>query len=401
MGVVALRDRVSDGVFSWVHRNNLVYNTCWEDPSLDRIALNLSPDDRLLVITSAGCNALDYLLAGCGEVHAVDVNPIQNALLELKRSAILKLDYSDFDQFFGDGRHPQAPRVYQQALRSSLSDSARGYWDKHIYFFNGTGWRDSFYYRGCAGFLAKFLMAHLFFVNALRKPLENLVTASSLEEQSEIYSEQIKPRLWNRWMEWVISRNFTMNFMGVPRAQKKHMTERYPGGVSKYIEDSLEAVLTRLPFKENYFYRLYIEGRYPQSCRPEYLKQENFQCLRERVESLVIHTDTVTNVLRRSPLSFSRFVLLDHMDWMSTHDSEALCDEWNVILDRSSSRARAIYRSAALSVDYLDELPVTFLNEKRILGDLLTQRTDISHALHPLDRVHTYASFYVVDLPEK
>lgn len=401
MGMAAFRDRVSDGVFSWVHRNNLVYNTCWEDPALDRIALDLSSQDRLLVITSAGCNALDYLLAGCGEVHAVDVNPIQNALLELKRAAILNLDYSDFDRFFGDGRHPEAPRVYQQALRSSLSDNARGYWDKHIYFFNGTGWRDTFYYRGCAGFLAKFLMAHLFFVNALREPLENLVDANSLEEQSQIYAEQIKPNLWNRWMEWLVSREFTMNLMGVPRAQKQHMSERYPGGISKYIEDSLEAVLTRLPFKENYFYRLYIEGRYPALCRPEYLKPENFRRLRERLDSMIIHTDTVTNVLRKSPVSFSRFVLLDHMDWMSSHTPEALSDEWTAILDRSASRARAIYRSAALSVDYLDELPVTFRNSTRPLGALLTQRSDIAQSLHPLDRVHTYASFYVVDLPER
>ena len=54
---------VSRRVFQFVHGNNLVYNTCWEDPRLDRQALNLSSADRLLVISSAGCNALDYLLA--------------------------------------------------------------------------------------------------------------------------------------------------------------------------------------------------------------------------------------------------------------------------------------------------------------------------------------------------
>ena len=49
--------------FSKVHQSNLVYNTCWEDPRLDREALALSEDDRIMVITSAGCNALDYALA--------------------------------------------------------------------------------------------------------------------------------------------------------------------------------------------------------------------------------------------------------------------------------------------------------------------------------------------------
>ena len=63
----AVRERLHTRVFHAVHRNNLLYNTCWEDPALDRIALKLTSTDRLLVITSAGCNALDYLLAGCGE----------------------------------------------------------------------------------------------------------------------------------------------------------------------------------------------------------------------------------------------------------------------------------------------------------------------------------------------
>ena len=138
LGVQKISDSVANRVFSWVHRNNLVYNTCWEDPAIDRVALDLSEKDRLLVISSAGCNALDYLLAGCGEVHAVDMNFIQNALLELKRAAVVTLEYADFEMFFGHGRHDQALTVYQRTLRPMLSQGARAYWDKYIYFFNGT-----------------------------------------------------------------------------------------------------------------------------------------------------------------------------------------------------------------------------------------------------------------------
>lgn len=41
-----------------MHLKNLVYNTCWEDPRLDREAMQLQPDDEVVMITSAGCNAL-------------------------------------------------------------------------------------------------------------------------------------------------------------------------------------------------------------------------------------------------------------------------------------------------------------------------------------------------------
>ena len=58
-------------------------------------------------------------------------------------------------------------------------------------------------------------------------------------------------------------------------------------------------------------------------------------------------TGTVTDFLRngdREPIS--RFVLLDHMDWMSSYHPDALREEWLAILDRASADARIIFRSA-------------------------------------------------------
>ncbi|MCB1800041.1 MAG: DUF3419 family protein, partial [Gammaproteobacteria bacterium] len=115
-----LSNWISGRVFKFVHGNNLVYNTCWEDPRLDRQALELTSSDRVLVITSAGCNALDYALTGPAHVYAVDMNPRQNALLELKMTGIRNLQYDDFFELFGHGYHPRAAAIYQSALRSAL-----------------------------------------------------------------------------------------------------------------------------------------------------------------------------------------------------------------------------------------------------------------------------------------
>ena len=101
-----LSDWFSSTCFNMVHQKNLVYNTCWEDPRLDHVALQLSPDDNVLVITSAGCNALDYVLKAPKHVYAVDMNPRQNALLQLKQAAIRQLDYNTFFSMFGKGRLP-------------------------------------------------------------------------------------------------------------------------------------------------------------------------------------------------------------------------------------------------------------------------------------------------------
>src|SRR5262249_49604971 len=127
-----LLNKVSGKWFNFVHQNNLVYNTCWEDPRLDRVALKLTPNDTVMVITSAGCNALDYLLDSPRRVHAVDMNPRQNALLELKMAGIRALDYATFFQMFGSGKLDDCRNIYQKRLREALSPVSREYWDRKI-----------------------------------------------------------------------------------------------------------------------------------------------------------------------------------------------------------------------------------------------------------------------------
>src|ERR1700712_2688432 len=123
-------ERLSKTWFNLVHGRNIVYNQCWEDPRLDRVALELTPQDRVVVITSAGCNALDYALAGAGHVHAVDMNSKQNHLLDLKLAGARHLDYATFWKLFGKGCLPEWRDVYPSKLRPHLSTDARRFWDR-------------------------------------------------------------------------------------------------------------------------------------------------------------------------------------------------------------------------------------------------------------------------------
>ena len=115
---MSIADWLSRRCFQTVHGSNLIYNACWEDPRLDREALNLGPHDSVVMITSAGCNALDYALAGAGSIFAVDMNPRQNALLELKIAAIRRLEFEPFFDMFGRGRLPDPQHLYQSRLRA-------------------------------------------------------------------------------------------------------------------------------------------------------------------------------------------------------------------------------------------------------------------------------------------
>jgi S-adenosylmethionine-diacylglycerol 3-amino-3-carboxypropyl transferase len=388
--------------FQAVHGRQLVYNTCWEDPRLDRQALQLGPEDRLLVITSAGCNALTYLLDGPAQVHAVDVNPRQNALLELKVAGIRGLAFEDFFEVFGRGRHPEFRELYRTRLRPQLSPFARRYWDRHAKFFTGEGRRKSFYFRGSSGFFAWVVNAYIDRVAKVRREIQAALDAESISEQRDIYLTVLKEAFWSRFLRWAVGRDATLAMLGVPRAQRLQVDRHYPGGILQFIEDSIEAVFCDLPLKDNYFWRVYLTGSYSQDCCPDYLHREHFEALKGGlVDRIRIETCTILDFLERCQEPISRFVLLDHMDWLSAGSFGVLENEWQAIVRRAAPNARLLWRSGGLRTDYLERVRVDAGGRRASLPELLTFEEGLADDLHQKDRVHTYGSFYIARIEDR
>lgn len=394
---MSVAEWVSGRVFNFVHRHNLVYNTCWEDPRLDRVALELGPDDTVLVITSAGCNALDYALTGPKHIYAVDMNPRQNALLEMKLAGIRALDFETFYQMFGEGHLPAVHQVYRERLRHLLSPWARRWWDKHIRFFHSR--RRSFYFRGTSGAFARLMNIYVDRVLRLRPWVDAILQAQTVEEQREIYEKHLRDRFWSRSVRFLMNRDATLSLVGVPRAQREQVENHYEGGLVQYVQDCVEAVFARLPLSDNYFWRVYITGRYTPECCPEYLKPDNFQRLKDGlIDRISVHTGTVEEFMVENDVPISRFVLLDHMDWLSNKYFHLLESEWEAMIRRATADARVIWRSGGLFTPFVDRVQVTVNGHKCELGELLTYHRELARRLHEKCRVHTYGSFHIADL---
>lgn len=393
---MSVMDWVSGRVFKFVHGNNLVYNTCWEDPRLDRVALEIGPTDNVLVITSAGCNALDYALCSPNHVHAVDMNPRQNALLQLKLAGIRELEFDDFFHMFGEGRLENARTIYEQKLRKHVNEWSQAYWDKWIKFFDNA--RRPFYYRGTSGSFARMIRVYIDRMAKVRPGIEGMLNASSLEEQRGHYDD-IHDRFWSKKIKFAMNRDTTLSMLGVPKAQRRQIETQYKGGVVQFIKDCVDTVFGELTLSDNYFWRVYMTGSYTRTCCPEYLKPDNFQLLKEsHVEKVSTHTDSVQGFLEKHDQPISRFVLLDHMDWLSDRFFPLLEAEWQAILSRATDEARVIWRSGGLRTDFIDRIQVTVDGQFRNLSEMLTYHADMSDELHAKDRVHTYGSFYIADL---
>ena len=390
---------LSRAVFKFTHGKNLVYNTCWEDPRLDRVALELGPTDRLLMITSAGCNALDYALDGPERIDTVDVNSRQNALLDLKMAGIRELEHDTFFELFGRGRLADWEGVYQSNLRPQLRDASRTYWDKHGKFFYGKGRRPSFYFRGSAGLFAWSMNAYVNRIARIRPQVERLLEAQTIDEQWQIYFDEVKSAFWGPKIEWFLKRDATLSLLGVPRAQRRQLEKFYPGGIAKFIEDRLDAVFTKLPLKDNYFWRVYMTGEYTPDCCPEYLRPDNFARLKGGlVDRVQTHTTTILDYLESTNQSYSRYVLLDHMDWLAEHHADVLARQWQAIVDHADDGTRLLWRSAALEVEFVNPIEIELDGNTCELGELLRYNQTLADELHAKDRVNTYGSFDIATL---
>ncbi len=396
--IQAAAGRFHNALFGALYSRSLVYNACWEDPAVDRAALQLTSRDTVLVITSAGCNALDYALAGAGRVHAVDANHRQTALLQLKLAAATALNYEDFFALFGNGFHPRFEFLYRRGLRMLLPHDARDFWDAHTHWFQGDAQGVGFYHRGLAGTVAKAFQIYFRLRPRLKYALDELFTAPDLRSQRAMYDRGVSPLLWRPGVNRVLSSSVTLSMLGVPREQHAEVRRQHAGGVAGFVRECVDYIARELPLADNYFWQLYLRGRYTRDCCPEYLKAENFERLRTVAEQTVTpYTDTVTGFLCSHGEPITRFVLLDHMDWLGAHDAAALAEEWEMILARAAPSAKILFRSAHARPWFLDRLTITADGAQRPLRDVLRFDETLARRLHLRDRVHTYAGFHIAE----
>ena len=377
-------NNLRDKLFSKVHSNNLIYNTCWEDPRIDRKLLNLDKKSKVVMITSAGCNALDYSLDSPKEINCIDMNPRQNSLLELKKATIKNADFDLHFKMFGNGLNKNIEKDYKKKLKPLLPKYAVKFWDKKINKFYPSGKKDSFYFFGTSGSFAWLFRKYFDSKKGVKGLINQLLACETLQQQQNIYDE-LEPKFLNKMILWLMNRHLTMSLLGVPRAQLDLIMEKYPDAMAGFIRTNLRHIFTELPIQDNYFWRLYLTGRYTKECSPEYLKKSNFKKLKENINSISIHTTTISKFLKDNPGKYSHYILLDHQGWLAHNLPEALEEEWDLILENSKPGTKILMRSAAMEIDFFPEKV-----KNKINWDFKSAEKE-----HMNDRVGTYASTYI------
>jgi len=386
-------------------RDEYIYSFTWEDSEVDQALLNIGPDDTVLAITSAGDNVLSYALHSPAKIHAVDLNPAQNHLLELKLAGYMALPYSDFWQLFGEGKHPDFRSLLTSRLSAHLSSRAFQYWLHHANVFNPAAGRGLYDTGGSRHALRAIRWASR--LVGRRKAVKQLLEAPTLEKQRSIWIFKMRPALSSTLISHMLvqSEGFLWKALGVPKTQLAMIEEDYASSFEEpmfsskrqrgnalyqYMMDTLEPVFTHCHVaRENPYYFISLAGTYTPQCHPEYLAPQAHEKLSQRgaLDKIRIHTDSLVDVLEESlsPGSLTVAVIMDSMDWFAPGDETAV-KQVKALNRALAMNGRVLFRSAARVPWYVR------LFEER--GFVCEKRGDRQPGKW-IDRVNMYASCWV------
>ena len=144
------------------------------------------------------------------------------------------------------------------------------------------------------------------------------------------------------------------------------------------------------PISENYFGWQAFGRSYDRAQRqamPEYLKEENFQTLRDNLDRVTVNNTTLIEHMRSQPdQSLDRFVFLDSQDWMRP---DQIAEMWTEIARVGRPGTRIVFRTAAATSSPVETALPPALKAK------FDYKQALSKALLMEDRSAIYGGFHL------
>ena len=318
----------------------LIFAQSWEDPELDLAGLQMGSDDRVLAVTSGGCNALSLLTRRPKELIAIDMNPVQSWLLELKIAGIRALSHEEFLGLLGvqfiEEPNPNVARpaqLYGRA-RPFLSAEAQDFWDHNLRFIENGVLQAGRYERYLAAF------RRILWLLVGDRTLRDLMRQAPAT-QEEFYRTRWDCLAWRLFIRLFFSRRL-LGQVGLDSEFFK-----YVNGIPSFGDHWLQLskhVLTDLPIRENYFLAQIAFGKYL-NCNavPPYLHERCFGDLKTSVARVRIVTQELEGFLSHAGSNtIDKFALSNVFEWMDETMYHRLLLE---ICRVASPGARICYRN--------------------------------------------------------
>ncbi len=352
--------------------DNILYSQCWEDPSLDRAAFKIASHDTVFSITSGGCNVLTFLIDNPQKVIALDINPYQNFLLELKIAAFKSLTYEGLLEFVGVRSSQRRLQLYV-GLRLLLGPAALAYWDHEgMKIQNGI--------IHCGRYERYMALLRRWLHWLMGKPLiEKFYQTDDPTCRAALYDSEWDNVWWKLFTHALLSRT-TMSLL-FDKAFFKYLDESFSFG--RHFAERTRKALTTLPMKENYFLSYILLGNfYSEDSLPPYLRRGNFKTIRNNLHKIEVVNDSCEHFFSLLPeSSISKFNFTNIFEWMSPENYEKLLRETYRV-----AKAGAVLTYRNLLVHR--ERPTS-------LAHYLESLKDQARALHERDLSFIYSNYVI------
>lgn len=331
--------------------DRLRYSLVWEDSYPLYHGLDLQPDDRVLVITSAGCNVLNTLLKNPRQVIAIDLNPMQNKLLLLKEHVILYHEHAVFRALMGFDGSAGVAGAFQQ-LDGTLPADGRGYWAS---FFES-------HPEGIltAGKLEAYITGFFETLDAgTRQKLHGLIERDEVRAQWNFFRDELHAGSFrDQFIQYFDDQNLSK---GRDPALFKYAQES--GGVAFY--NRLLRQLSTTVVKNNFFFRFFFFGprQLPESILPPCYQQRNYYALRAQLPRLtVVDGEAVDYLLSAGGGAVTKASLSNIFEYTDQTEFRRVC---RLLGSRSGWRLRFVFwnllqeQGAFLDADGWNDVPVS------------------------------------------
>jgi S-adenosylmethionine:diacylglycerol 3-amino-3-carboxypropyl transferase len=339
-----------------------------EDGRLERRVVALRKPSRIVCIGSGGCTALSLLDSGASVVYAVDANPSQCALVELKKTAMARLDRDGFLAFVGEAPSDDRVDFYRDRLRDALPRHAREHWDAHeedvAFGINRCGATERFY-----RFVGQNLRNSVCRDDVWRK----LLACRTVAEQIALYDEHFATESWKTALRVLLSKTTHLAFF--PPFMFEQATEHDFG---TFFATQFELEVRSRPLRDNYFLSQLVFGSYlldePEGM-PHYLSEAGYEAARANLDRLVILPMPLEKFLLETD-GVDAFFLSNVFDWMPADGRDRLGE---LVVRAGAKRAAILYRNM-LSAHSLGGL----------FADRFVRHADLSAELADLERSMMY-----------
>lgn len=346
------------------------YSNCWEDAEVLLAGLNSQPGAQLLSIASAGDNTFSLLTSSPTLVVAVDLNPAQIALVELKAAAFKTLEYETMLAFLGfsaTGKDSRAD-VYG-LLRNSLPERSRGFWNAHPDLIQRGVIHTGKFERYFSVFRRKVLP----FVHG-RAKVKQLIQEKSKGEREHFYNTTWDTFRWRLMFQFFFSR-FVMGRLG----RDPELFRYVKGSVAERILQRTRHALTAIPTHSNPYVQYILTGSFGKAL-PHYARQENFAAIQNNLGALHVIQGTTDDALKQVPNGYHGMNLSDIFEYMTP---EVTAEVSRTLIAASEPEARLVYWNMLAPRDLSAILPKEVSARKETAQRLFAEdRAFFYQALH-------------------